>query len=83
MDDLDIEYFRMVNYTYDREFFILTSKATHDGVGWECCVFANNPETNTRDFESLIECQKFDDDKDAKRIHTDMLYKWNTIGVHE
>lgn len=81
MENVDIEYFRLANYTYDREFFIMTTNATEDGHGWECCVFVNNPETNTRDFESLVECLKFTDESQAKKIHTDMLYKWNVLGT--
>ena len=81
MDRGEIQYFRMTNYTYDHEFFIMTTNATDEGSGWECCVFVNNPETDIRDFESLVECYRFSDESEAKRIHMDMLYKWNTLGV--
>lgn len=83
MDKSEVHYYRQTNYTYDREFFIMTTNSTSEGEGWECCVFCNNPETNIRDFESLVECYRFDDEREAKRIHADMLYKWNTMGIRE
>jgi hypothetical protein len=74
-------YFRLANYTYDREYYIVTTNSIESDYNWECCVFCNDPQTDIRDFESLVECVRFDSQDDAKDIHSNMLYKWNYLGV--
>ena len=73
-----IDRFRLVNYTYDREFVIITTNVSDSG-GWETSVFANDPDTDIRDFESLVEQILFSHKGDANHFHREMLYKWNTI----
>lgn len=72
------ERFRLTNYTFDREFFIITTNISDSG-SWETSVFCNDPVTDIRDFESLVEQIVFDKQELAKHYHTEMLYKWNTI----
>jgi len=62
-----IDRFRLVNYTYDREFVIITTNVSDSG-GWETSVFANDPDTDIRDFESLVEQILFSHKGDANHF---------------
>jgi len=72
------ERFRLTNHTYDREYLVITTNMTESGK-WETCVFCNDPVTDIRDFEALVDQMVYDSQDQAKRMHTEMLYKWNTI----
>ena len=72
------ERFRLTNYTFDREYVVITTNVTESGM-WETSVFCNDPVTDIRDFESLVDQAYFDKREQAKYIHADMLNKWNTI----
>ena len=72
-------YFKITDYTYDNEFYIMTTNASED-ERCEVCVFCNDPQTNIRDFESLVEYIKFDDPNRAEEFHHMMLNKWNGLG---
>lgn len=80
MELTDKQYFCYTNYTYDKEFYVMTTNASETGE-WETCVFCNDPVTGIRDFESLVEQIRFSSQDEAKQNHTDILYKWNTLGV--
>lgn len=73
-----VERFRLTNYTFDREFLVVTTNVTESGM-WETNVFCNDPQTDIRDFESLIDQKIYESGEEAKTIHSDMLYKWNTL----
>lgn len=70
--------FRLTNYTFDREFVVVTTNVSDSGR-WECSVFCNDPDTDTIGFEALVEQWLFDSQELAKDIHAELLYKWNTI----
>lgn len=80
MELTDKQYFCFTNYTYDKEFYVMTTNASETGE-WETCVFCNDPVTGIRDFESLVEQIRFNSQDEAKQMHSDILYKWNTLGV--
>ena len=75
-----VERFRLVNYTFDREFMVLTTNVTESG-DWETSVFCNDPETDIKDFESLVEHIISSTDVEAKELHNKILWKWNTLEI--
>lgn len=77
----DPNYCYFVNYTDDAEFFILTSNTGNEEAEWETCVYANNPQTNERDFESLVEHVFSKTDELAKLTHKNLHRKWNGLGM--
>jgi len=76
----DAGYVCINEYTSDREFYIVTTNAV-DSNYWETCVFSNNPATDQREFESLIEMVYSKSEEDARATHKVIFNKWNTIEV--
>lgn len=75
----DLGYRSFADYTYDGEFYVLTSNTAGEN-GWETCVFANDPVSNVRTFESLLEQIYSKDEQYAKLTHKNLLYKWESLG---
>jgi hypothetical protein len=74
----DQAYFCLASYTDDREFYILTTN-TAESEFWETYVFSNNPQDNSRDFESLLEQIPSESEESARYTHKNILFKWNHI----
>lgn len=75
----DPMYNSFTDYTYDKEFYITTSNTGPEN-NWETCVFANDPTSNTRDFESLLELVYSKDEQYARLTHKNLLNKWESVG---
>lgn len=78
----DPGYVCIVGYTDDKEFYIATTN-TAELDGWETCVFSNDPETNHREFESLLEMVYSETEEMARLTHKNLLRKWNVLGTKQ
>jgi len=76
----DPEYTCITDYTYDKEFYVVTTN-TAEMDGWETCVFSNDPQTNEKQFESLLEMVYSSTDELATLTHKNLLRKWNVLST--
>lgn len=78
----DVGYICITDYTFDREFYVATTN-TPEKDCWETCVFCNDPTTDIREFESLVEMVHSNSEESAKLTHQNLLRKWDVLATNK